>query len=51
MGATAVLEIAAEIPPAKKSLAKEMAVSLMVQLFLMCLSDEQYSINPAALYS
>ena len=29
MGATAVLEMAAEIPPAKKSLAKETAVSFM----------------------
>lgn len=30
MGATAVFEIAAAIPPAKKSLAKEIAVSLIV---------------------
>lgn len=30
MGATAVLEIAAAIPPAKKSLAKEMAVSFII---------------------
>lgn len=29
MGATAVLEMAAAIPPAKKSLAKEIAVSLI----------------------
>lgn len=29
MGATAVLEMAAAMPPARKSLAKEMAVSLM----------------------
>jgi len=29
MGATAVLEMAAAIPPARKSLAKEMAVSLI----------------------
>ena len=31
MGATAVLEMAAEIPPAKKSLANEIAVSLIVR--------------------
>lgn len=34
IGATAVLEIAAEMPPAKKSLAKEIAVSFMVRCFL-----------------
>lgn len=35
MGATAVLEMAAEIPPAKKSLANETAVSDMVLFWLL----------------
>lgn len=34
IGATAVLEIAAATPPAKKSLAKEMAASAMAALIL-----------------
>ncbi len=33
MGATAVLEIAAAIPPAKKSLAKEIAVSVIFRYY------------------
>lgn len=33
IGATAVLEMAAAIPPAKKSLANEMAVSLMARRY------------------
>lgn len=33
MGATAVLEMAAAMPPAKKSLAKEMACSLIFKCY------------------
>lgn len=33
MGATAVLEMAAAIPPAKKSLAKEIAVSFIFRCY------------------
>lgn len=42
MGATAVLEMAAEIPPAKKSLANETAVSDMVLLLDVPFEINQY---------
>lgn len=38
MGATAVLEIAAAIPPAKKSLANEIAVSLIFDVLFLLFS-------------
>lgn len=46
IGATAVLEMAAEIPPAKKSLANEIAVSFMVRCSWCAFSDNQYSRYP-----
>lgn len=46
MGATAVLEMAAEMPPAKKSLANEIACSLMV-LWSWCeFKNEKYEGSP-----
>lgn len=42
MGATAVLEMAAEMPPAKKSLAKEIAVSLIFGYYQ---SPSRYSVG------